>query len=343
MKMIQNTIKIAFVVLFTYSANAQQEGHFINQTNNPYLLNPAAGGMTSTAQFEATWRTQWLNYSGGPQSMILTGNSAIKTGGGKNVLQEFNVKDKALFQSPERTTGRIKHVVGGTIMNDVIGPFDRTSVQGSYAIHLPLIKSLNIGAGLSVGWSGFNVIQSRVKLYQEDDDQYSQFLGNSSSQNILNASAGLVLYNEDLYVGISSSQILNNNVVFDNVETGSNYNRHFYFMGKYTLDAGTQFEVEPTAVIKLVQNSPIGIDVGARFVYNKSMWIGLQYRTSNAITIQFGANIIKNLYVSYGYEHGIGAIKTASNGTHEIQLGFYLGNKRNIKKELKNSEEKTEE
>lgn len=55
-----------------------------------------------------------------------------------------------------------------------------------------------------------------------------------------------------------------------------------------------------------------------------------------------GANLIKNFYLAYEYKQGIGAIQLAGSPTHEIQLRFYLGNNRNVKKELKNKDEKTE-
>ena len=328
------------VVLITYTASAQQESQYINLTNNPYLLNPAAGGMTSTLQMEITSRSQWLGYGGGPRTMGLTVNSPIKFGSSKNVLQEYNVENKAFFQGPKRTTGLIKHIVGGAVNSDVIGPFNRTSVQGSYSIHLPLVKSINIGAGISLGWSSFRINQERVVLYQEDDAAYSQFLENTATQNILNANAGIVFYNEDMFIGISSSQVLKNDATFDGIETGSNYNRHFYFIAKYALQTGSQFQIEPTASLKVAESSPMSLDIGARFIYNKSVWAGIQYRTSNALTFQLGANLIKNFYVAYGYEQGIGAIQLAGNSTHEIQLGFYLGNNRNVKKELKNKDEK---
>ncbi|NRA13737.1 MAG: PorP/SprF family type IX secretion system membrane protein, partial [Crocinitomicaceae bacterium] len=302
-----------------------------------------AGGMTSTLNIEATSRTQWLGYGGGPRTMAIVGNSPVRFGKEKSVLQEYNVEGKAFYKSPERTTGSVKHILGGMAISDVIGPFNKTSVQASYSIHLPLIKSINIGAGLSVGWSNFRINQDRVVLYQADDASYAQFLGSTSSQNIANANAGLVFYNEELFIGISTSQILRNTATFGGIETGSNYNRHYYFMAKYAFGVADKFQIEPTAVLKLAENSPASLDVGARFIFNKSVWAGIQFRTTNALTFQLGANLIKNFYLTYGYEQGIGAIQLAGNSTHEIQLGFYLGNNRNIKKELKNKEEKTEE
>ena len=90
---------------------------------------------------------------------------------------------------------------------------------------------------------------------------------------------------------------------------------------------------------KFAESSPASIDAGARFIYNKSAWLGIQYRTSNALVFQIGANLVKNLYVSYAFEQGTGPIRLASNGTHEIQLGFYLGKNRNADKEIDKSQD----
>lgn len=335
---IQHIISGAFVFLFALTAQSQQEGQFVNFANNPYLLNPAAGGMGDVMQFELTSRAQWLGYNGGPRSFVATGNSLIKVGSRSATLAEYNKKDQSLFASPTRTTGKIKHVVGGRAMFEGIGPFNRTAVYGSYAVHLPFSKSLNIGAGLGVGWSNFSINQNRVILFQEDDAAYSQFLGNTTAQNILDANAGLVFYGEKLFVGISTTQLFKNKAQFAEVLTESNYNRHYFIVAKYAVDAGEKFQIEPTAVAKLAENSPFSGDFGARFIYNKASWFGFQYRTSNSLVFQIGSNLVKNLYLSYGYEQSIGALRTAGNGTHEVQLGIYLGKNRNLDKEIKDGE-----
>lgn len=144
-------------------------------------------------------------------------------------------------------------------------------------------------------------------------------------------------------MGISTSQLLKNTATFSRVKTGSNYNRHYYFMAKYTLQTADKFQIEPTTILKIAENSPMSLDAGARFIYNKSVWFGIKYRTTNALTFQLGANLIKNFYLAYGCEQGTGAIQLAGNSTHEIQLGFYWGNNRIAKKELKNKDDKTEE
>ena len=328
---------ITILTVFLYcNGYAQQESQFINVMNNPYILNPAAGGISGVMNFELSSRTQWMGYNGGPQTFMFTGNSQIKVKkGGDNALSEFNTDDKALFSDPVATTGKIKHIVGGRAMNDAIGPFAKTSIFGSYAIHLPFTKKVNFGLGVGLGWSNFRINQDRVVLYQEDDAAYSQFLGNSSTQNILDANAGIVFYNDKFVGGISMTQLLKNKATFDDIATESFYNRHFFVTAKYRFDLGEQYSIEPVAIGKFVANSPMSLDLGFRFAYNRSVWLGAQYRTSNAVVLQVGANIIKNIYIAYGYEVATGKIRTASNGSHEVQIGFYLGKNRNMDKEIK--------
>lgn len=316
-------------------ALAQQESQFSTVNMNPYLINPAAGGMFDVIQIEGLGRTQWTGYNGGPKTMVLSGNSQIRIAGKGEQNKEFNLEDKTMFESPERSTGNLKHIVGAKFTNDAIGVFGKTSLFGSYAIHIPLAGNMNIGAGLGLGWSNFKINQERVKLDESDDLSYSQFLGSTSSQNTMDANAGLVVYSDKLFIGLSTVQILKNNIVFDDVNTNSYLNRHYFLSGSYKMDINSTMAVEPYLVGKFAGKSPMSLDLGARFIMNNNSWLGVQYRTSNAISVQLGANLVKSLYLSYAYDMAIGKIKTASMGTHEIRLGIYIGKNRNIEKELK--------
>lgn len=334
--MTRNKIILVIAILISFNGITQQVTQYANIAYNPYIINPAASGLTDVMQFEATGRSQWTGYNGGPRTMTFMGHSQLKS---KNkTLTEYNIDDESFFEAPQVTTGKVKHIVGGILVNDAIGPFAKTSIKGSYAIHLPLFKSWNFGLGLGLGWSNFRIDQSRVVLYQEDDNAYTQFLGNSSAQNMLDANAGFVIYNENAFLGFSTSQVFRNDLKFDGIETGSNFERHHFIVAKYAIDLKGDFAIEPNIVAKMIKNAPSSFDFGARFIYNKSTWLSFQYRTSNSLVFQLGSTLVKNLYVAYSYEYGTGAIQTSNNGTHEVQLGIYIGNSRNIKKELKETE-----
>jgi type IX secretion system PorP/SprF family membrane protein len=339
MKTIFNTAILTLALAF--GSIAQQEYQFANTAFNPFLLNPAAAGLTDVAQFDAIARTQWLGYDGAPRTFLISGSSQLNfspTGG----LSEFNVRDESLFKSPKITIGKSKHVVGGKMWSDAIGPFSKTSVQLSYAYHMPLSRTLNVGAGLGMGYSHFRLDPSKVVLYQENDPTFNQFLGGTSQQSIFDAQAGLVLYGKNVFLGLSTTQAFKNQVRLNNVALESNFNRHFFIVAKYRIDANDALAIEPMMVFKFAQYSPMSVDFGARFTMNQNLWFGLQYRTNNALVFQFGGNIIKNLYLNYSYEQSVGRIATAGNGSHEIGIGYYLGKNRNVDKELRQNKKEGE-
>lgn len=327
---------LTFALLCSITGFAQQSAQYGNAAFNPYLINPAAGGMSNVMQYEITYRSQWTGYNGGPRTALFSGNSLIKVGNAES-LGEYNYHDDKFHKLPGRTVGKKKHVIGGIAYNDAIGPFAKTSIQASYGIHLPLTSEINIGAGIGLGWSNLRIDESRVQLYNEIDQAYSQFLGSSSAYSGLDANAGLIAYSEKFVIGISTQQVLNNKVNFNDTPTESRLARHYFAHASYRFLEDNTISIEPNVVGKFTAASPSSMDLGARLIYKNASWLNLQYRTSNALVVRLGSTLVKNLYIAYGYEMSIGKISGATSGSHEIQLGIFLGNSRNIDKEIKDS------
>lgn len=308
------------------SSLAQQEGQFIQLVNNPYLLNPAAGGFTNATQVELGMRNQWTGFSNSPQSFMLSGHGRIGAGTTQS-------SEGTLFQTPEVKGGELKHIVGGQAMSETVGPFNRLNVQGSYAVHMPLYEDISIGAGLSAGISSFGIIEDRVILYEQDDDAYMQFLGGTSTQTIFNMNGGLVVYHPKFTVGFSTVQLLNNDLIFGGVPTGSNFNRHYYLTANYSFSIQDKWEIRPTLITQFSQNTPINLLGAAKLTYDKSAWLLAGYRSSGSLTFQVGANLFKQFYLAYAFEQGVGKLQVFGAQTHEIQLGFYLGKKQSTNKD----------
>lgn len=322
------------------TAHAQQESQFANVIQNPYVFNPAAGGMTNLLQVDLAYRNQWLASTGNPTTVYLSGHAQIKFGKSGNGLGEFNLKREPFYTNPTRTIGNIKHVVGGKVISDGIGPFQKTGVYGSYAVHLPMTKKLNVGLGLSAGWGNFQIDPSKTMALDQNDNTLSQFTSSRSKQNVLDAQAGLVIYGERFYFGISGTQLLNNTVSIENVETGNALNRHLFIVSSYLFEINDEFEVEPFVILKGVKNSPLSLDIGSKVHYHKFAWAGLQYRTGNSFAVSFGANFLNNFRASYAFEYGAKKVRMSNAGTHEIHLGYLIGNNRNVDKEIKKTKAK---
>ncbi len=325
---------LVITLLFTQTVFGQQEVNFIQLANNSYYLNPAAGGMTNTLNAEMIGRAQWLGYSGKPRTMVFSMNTVL---GQETETNE--IYTSFLSSPPERKTSTgIKHVVGGTVLLDAIGPFSKTSLKGNYAIHLPFTKKVMFGAGIGLGWNNFNVNQDRIILYQENDATLDNYLAISSNQNILDANAGMVFYSEKLFLGFSVSQAFKNRAVFS-IETDSYFERHYFSVLKYLFPASNTIEIEPIFVARIVKNAPFSWDLGARVIYDKALWLGINYRNTKNVTVQFGVHFLKNIYFAYGFEFSNALMKKTMNGTHELTLGVHLNKKSKSKRTENDPEE----
>src|SRR5690554_7409665 len=60
------------------SVFAQQEFQFGNYTHNPFLFNPAAGGLTEFSQIDLGYRNQHISADVNPVTMYMSGSTSIR-------------------------------------------------------------------------------------------------------------------------------------------------------------------------------------------------------------------------------------------------------------------------
>lgn len=334
-------MRYLIVVFFVWSfsaINAQQEAQFSQYYNNAYFFNPAAGGLTKTMQFNVGYRRQWMGIEGTPQSFYATGHSEITFNDRKEALDEFNVDKESIYETPKNRIGKNKHVLGGRLLSDQIGPFLKNSVMASYAYHLRFTNKSMMSLGVSAGWSNLGLNSSKVVLLEQDDLEYNNFLSRNSNQNIFDVNAGIAIYGENFHFGISSTQLLKNDLVIDEIVTESNFGRHWFGYGMYQLYLTDDFSLEPHFMTQIIGKAPFTINLGSRIIYEDKYWINLAYRIGDAINFGVGLNFANNFSFGYAYDVAAGSVQRSSNYVHELQLGFVIGKNRNVEKELDNDE-----
>ena|SRR6218665_144763 len=336
MKKIFALVSILTVVL---SATAQQELQFSQVLSNPYFFNPAAGGLSNVGEVYLSQRTQWTSISGRPVSFYGTINSIIDTKKGDDqfALQELNKDRNSVYQSPERTLGK-KHIVGGKMFTDQIGPFSKNAVQASYAYHLMVSPDWNLGAGLGLGWSNFGIDENKSVLTEAGDAAFLSYAANSPRQNYIDASAGLVFYSKELLVSLATTQLMNTTATFDGITSESKYNRHYTALLSYRINLNTSYTVEPLVIAKSVKNAPMSFDAGFRFHYKNMGFFSATYRNQNALSFGIGLNLLKNFRICYSYDLSIAKTRSFGAGSHEVQFGLIFGHKRNLNKEFEKDE-----
>lgn len=322
------------------TVSGQQELQFSQTINNPYFFNPAAGGLSNVGEVFISDRTQWSGIEGRPQSFYASISSIIDTKRNDEnfALQEFNTSRKSFFDTPQRTLGR-KHILGGKLFTDQIGPFKKSSFQASYGYHLPINSRWNVGAGLSFGLSNFGIDENKAVLSSAGDAAYLSYAANSPRQNYFDANAGLVLYSSKFLLSLSTTQFLNTQATFDGVASKSNYARHYFALASQRFDVGTDYCIEPLILTKFLSNAPVTFDAGARFHYQNIGFMSIICRNQSALSVGIGCNMLKNFRMCYSYDLSIGKTRSFGTGAHEIQLGILFGHKRNLSKEFRKDEQ----
>ena len=72
------------------------------------------------------------------------------------------------------------------------------------------------------------------------------------------------------------------------------------------------------------------MDASGRVFYNDEVWLGLQYRTQDAMVISVGYEYKERLIIGYAYDFTTSNIQNYSSGSHEIMVGYIVGGNRSM-------------
>lgn len=283
------SIKILAIFIFScLSAYAQQEPQYTQYMYNIGVVNP--GYMINEpgiVQVGSLYRTQWVGIDGAPKTA--------------NVFANIPINNKI--------------ELGVNYINDNIGSNINLSenifnINAAYKINLK--NNLNLSFGLKAGFEhlNFSAIGSNVIT----DPLYG-----NTNKTVLNIGAGVFLFDNNYYAGISSPNLIPNNLSIDD-NVVYNTKQHVFLIGGYVFDVGSDFKLKPSTVVKYVGGSPLSFDVSANVLYLNRFELGMSYRYQDAISGLLGINITPDLRIGYAYDFNTSKLKTFNNGSHEFIL-----------------------
>jgi type IX secretion system PorP/SprF family membrane protein len=287
---------------------AQQTAQYSLYMLNPYGLNPAAGGLENTLVATGGYRTQWVGIEGNPQT------------------QYINVSLPIPF---------ISSGVGLAVENDRLGARGGLSVKASYNF----IKQMG-DAQLSIGASG-GILQGSLdgtKLRTPNGDYTQGVLDhrdkalNMVSLNGITPTfdAGVFFKSAKVEGGISVQNLTEPSVSLESRQvTNLQLKRHYtaFAAGHFDLFAG--FSAHPSVFLK-TDGTEMQADFSTLFRYDNNFFLGASFRgmsktTQDAVVILGGFKLNSKLNIAYSYDIGTSALKTATNGSHEILLQYNIG------------------
>ncbi len=288
------------VILSANALFAQQEILVSQYMFNGLFINPAYAGTHPYAEATGLYRAQWTGFDGAPTT------------------QTFGIE------------GPIANDIMGlglTVLNDRIGDTRQTEVfaNWSYKLFLDPDGKTKLSFGLRAGFSDYSAMLTETRVFDGGDPVFSQ---NQSNEFVPKFGAGLYLYSERWYAGLSVPTIYaaDQNVRFNVNDVSDRYFKpHSYLTAGYVFELSEDLKLKPSFLVRYLKDTPVQADINCNLLIKNTFWIGASYRTGDAIIGLLEYNIGTDFRIGYAYDFTTTEISNYSSGSHELMLSYKFG------------------
>ncbi len=300
----KKTLTIIALSITGFASFAQQDAQYSMNMFNRLAINPGYAGTNQALCATLLYRQQWSNFTGAPKTGLLSVDYGKILGGG----------------------------IGITVDQDQLGFEKNLKAKLAYSYHLNLGGAGILGIGLDAGmiqksYSG-NFIAPDGTTTNTGGGTDGSIPWSGASTTTYDLGFGLYYKSTDdkLYVGLSSLHLPEQKMSASGVSSTNLWDysytvaRHYYVMAGYRFQIGSSFDLTPSILTKSDASST-QLDINLLAKWQKMIFIGASYRLSDAIVGIVGIEY-HGFKFGYSYDMTTSNIKTYSNGTHEIMLGY---------------------
>lgn len=312
----------------------QQQPQYTQYIINNYIINPALTGIENYIDLKISHRHQWVGIQDAPVTTYLTIHGPLNKKDDRITATSFDIpgenpRGRNYWQDYTSTSPH--HGIGLKIINDRTGPLNNFSVYGSYAYHIGISPKTSIAAGFEVGFRSLSLHASDLVFDPDNPTTIDPAVGNSLEINRIkpDMGAGIWVYSASYFAGLSVQQILPQRVYFsDNTvkSAGSELVPHLFATAGYRYQLNDDIFALPSVMVKYVKPLPIQVDGNIKLQYQDFLWVGASFRTYDGFAAMAGINVSNTFNISYAYDYTTSMLGAMSKGTHEIVIGFLLGN-----------------
>ena len=292
---------IAGFILASGLAQAQQDVLLSQYMFNHLLINPAYSGSKDYMMATLLYRNQWVKWDNAPTTQVASLHGPL---------------------------GITNLGWGALISHDHEGVTDRTDFYANAAYHLKVGERLKLGMGLRFGAS-YWVRKNSDLIYWDANDP--KFAGDETSHILPNVGAGLYLYSNRFYAGVSAPEVLSYDpdksltVNSDDLKEIPRQVRHYFMTTGVALPVHPDVVLRPSILAKYTPNAPVEFDFNLNVLLANILWIGGSYRTEDAAVAMVEIQLSRKLRLGYAYDFTLTDIKDYSTGSHEIMLSYDFG------------------
>lgn len=276
-----------------YRLSAQQSVVYSQYIYNGLLINPAYAG--SHVQLSATlsYRNQWVNFEGAPQTSTFGAHTAVN---------------------------KSKVGVGLLATNDKIGSYTNTGIFGTYAYRIQDRRGGVFSMGLQGGVHNFKADYTALKLKAGQDPKFN----GTVSELKPNFGGGIFYYNKKFFGGFSVPVILKHSNFFSGGLEQLAMSRYYYlYLGAMLpLDRMEKVKISPSFLISAQEGTPLNADINLNVIFHNLISAGVSYRTGESITTLLNFKLSEKFNFGYSYDWVTSDLRQYSNGTHEFMLNY---------------------
>jgi type IX secretion system PorP/SprF family membrane protein len=291
---------LALLLLNAVSGWAQQDPQFSQYMFNNFYFNPAFAGTDGVMKITALHRSQWLGYS------------PTFDDGGAPTTQLVSV---------HTPMAPLKGGVGGYFINDNLGPVTNMELQVSYAYYVP-VRGGRISIGLRGGMVSQKVDFDKFRAIDPGDPLLQR--KGTETQFRPDMAFGAVFRKEKYYIGLGINHLTEPSYDFG-LGQDNKLKRHLYFTSAYFYEMNFDLRFQFVGLLKsdLVKTS---FDIGVLAHLRNTMWGGLSFRQSDAITLLLGYSFLEDKSLSLGYslDYVINDKEAKEATSHEFMLAYTL-------------------
>lgn len=296
MKLKQNsTLFLLVVIACLQFAYGQKEPQYTQYMYNIGSFNPAYVGSVENTELSALYRAQWVDVPGAPRTLRF----------GMNIPFENE-----------------KMGMGFNVVNDELGPTKQTYLDVAYSYQVAISDEAKLSFGIDAGGSILNVDFTSGQFQNPGDPTIN---GSEINNFYPTLGAGLFMYADEWYLGLSVPNFLTEGIYNDEVATVIEDKTQYNFIGGYVFDISDRSKFKPAFLVNYLKGSPVNVNLSANFQFMDSFTIGANYRLDNAISAVAGIQISNGVYLGYSYDYNTNGLGEFSGGSHEAILKFYFG------------------
>ncbi len=267
-----------------------------------YNLNPAYGGFDRSLSANINYRGQW-------------------TGLEQNPVQ--------LYANAHLPIYLLNGGAGFHIRTDRTGLINRTEVGISYnRVTATTIGTVSMGVRLGMQQSridGSRIISPDGVYINNIFTHNDPILPESNISSLSPTwTTGLFLRNDYLDMGLTISDLFPKNINVENILLANNTLVSFYTQIPLTVN---NVEVLPSFLVKSDLNyiqTDLSLLIKSGNIFGGSSLRGFNDNSFDSLVILGGIRLSAHYTVSYSYDVGINALRTATQGSHELHINYNL-------------------